>query len=567
MTDATVWPPRPFDIAFARFAELDAWYAGDTATLHAIYSGQYSGRSGITHTVQGRSYRGGVLGTLSKWWWGQPIAEGEGRMKMHLPLAADLCTLSADLLFGEAPQVMFVRPDDITPDGADTTVKWKHPAQDRLDELVASDESHAEWLLAGEYAAALGGAYVSVAWDKTISDRVFPKVFAADCAIPHFRHGRLASVRLWTEYAEGSEIYRLVEEHQPGTITFSLYRGTAKVLGAQVPLGTRLETTFYETMRSESDYEAVALGGDLSLSVAVGTGSDHLAVVYLKNAAPVRDWRKLGELANLGRSDLDGIQDILDKVDQTWSSLLRDVDNGQGRLIVSEDVLELTGTGQGAQFDTYRQVFTPVGSALGKTADGSGPIGIVQFDIRVQAHLDTIEGLKKELASALGYSESHLGIDNKAGSGDRTATAVTADLSDSERTRDKKALYAKAAMAQWSRVALEIDATVFSSGLVVDELPDVVFAPVSQADPEKNARTAQLLDAAHAASRKEIVRTIHPEWDEQQLDDEVDLIEQERNALPEPSFSPFDMKPPADPTKPSTVTPTKPDVPAKPVKK
>ncbi len=26
---ADVWPPQPFDTAFARFAEHDAWYCGD----------------------------------------------------------------------------------------------------------------------------------------------------------------------------------------------------------------------------------------------------------------------------------------------------------------------------------------------------------------------------------------------------------------------------------------------------------------------------------------------------------------------------------------------------------
>lgn len=542
MASDDVFPPLPFDIAFARFAELDAWYTGDTSTLNTIYTGN----SGVTHQVAGRTYRGGVLGTLSKWFWGQPVAAGEDRMKMHLPLAADLCTLSADLLFGEPPQVRFPEPkgyiheDDTNGD----PVPYSHPAQDRLDQIVASDEAHAEWLLGGEYSAALGGTYIAVAWDPTISKHVFPKAYAADCAIPVFRHGRLVSVRLWTEYVVGSTIYRLIEEHQPGYIEYSLWRGREGSLGVQIPVGTLPETAHYEQLRSPADIDAfVNMGVDLPLTVSVGTGSERLAVVYWPNARPVRDWRKMGALANLGRSDLDGIQDLLDKVDFAWTSLMRDIDNGQGRLVVAEDLLTVNGPGQGATFDSYRQVFTPVGSTLGKTADSNGLMTIVQFEIRVEEHLRVIEGLKKEIASAVGYSEAHLGIDRTRTGDNRTATAVTADLSDSERTRDKKALYAKAALSAWAMVALEIDYAVFGGDTLgdMDTAPVVTFAPVSQADPEKTARTVQMLDAARAASRREIVRTVHPDWDEQQVSDEVDAIndEQDQAALKTPIVDPF----------------------------
>lgn len=546
MADATTWPPAPWDIAFARFRELDAWWTGDAATLAEIYSGT-TGAAAPTHTVNGRKYRGGVLGSLSKMFLGQPIIENEKRMRMHLPLAADLCTLSADLLFGEAPQVLFRKPDDLPVQEGDTRKsrkqKWTHPAQSRLDEIIASDEAHAELLLAGEYSAALGGSYLSVAWDPDVSDHVFPKAYAADTAIPTFRHGRLVGVKLWSEYHDGNEVFRLVEEHKPGSIEYTLYRGTGRTLGTAVQIDTRPETTHYAKMRSAADL--IVAEGALPQTVAIGTGTSRLAVTYMKNAAPVRDWRKMGELASLGRSDLDGIQDVLDKVDMTWSSLMRDIENGQGRLVVPEDMIELSGKpGEGASFDVYRQVFTPISGTIGKAADGNGPMSIVQFAIRVEEHMKVIEGLKAEIASALGYSEAHLGLDS--GKGTRTATEIDADLSDSERTRDKKALHAKGALARWSLAALEIDKTVFGGADLGDlsRMPAVEFAPVSQADPEKLARTAQLLDAARAASRKEIVRSIHPDWDEDEIDAEVALIQQEMGT---PAPNPEDVTGPEVP--------------------
>src|SRR5690606_29226360 len=102
-----------------------------------------------------------------------------------------------------APQVLFRKPDD-----AQTEGKWTHPAQSRLDALTGDDEAHAEFILAGEYAAALGGSFLTVAWDADVADHVFPKAYAADTAIPTFRHGRLAGVKLWTEYRDGSEVFR-----------------------------------------------------------------------------------------------------------------------------------------------------------------------------------------------------------------------------------------------------------------------------------------------------------------------------------------------------------------------
>lgn len=536
---ADVWPPVPFDIAFARFRELDAWYSGDAEVLAEIYGGA-TAASAPTHTIAGRAYRGGVLGSLSKMFIGQPIIANEKRMRMHLPLAADLCTLSADLLFGEAPQVVFRRPEDAESKNDDESKpkKWTHPAQGRLDEIIASDDAHAELLLAGEYSSALGGSFLAVAWDPEVSDHVFPKAYAADCAIPEFRHGRLSGVRLWTEYRDGNEVYRLIESHRRGSIEFTLYRGTDRTLGAPVPLGTRPETEHYEALRNPSDL-IVATEGGLPESLKIGTGTNRLAVSYLKNAAPVRDWRKLGVLASLGRSDLDGIQDELDKVDFVWSSLMRDVENGQGRLIVPEDMLSLSAKpGEGANFDVYRQVFTPVAGTIGKAADSNGPMSIVQFAIRVEDHLRTIEALKKEIASAIGYSEAHLGLDGAKGQ--RTATEVDADLSDSERTRDKKGIFAKAALSKWSLAALEIDHAVFKGPGIGDMsvAPDVVFAPVSQADPEKLARTAQLQDAARAVSRETVVRTLHPDWDDDDVKTEAAAILRE---LGTPAPNPEDI--------------------------
>ncbi|WP_167131935.1 phage portal protein [Paramicrobacterium chengjingii] len=524
------FPPAPWDLAFERFRELDAWWSGNTVELNDIYSHRRA-----THTVGGRQYSGGVVGTLTKWFLGQPIDPDEKRMIMHVPFAADICTLSSDLLFAEEPNVFFRNPDK-TPDPAK---EYTHPAQDRLEQIIGTDEAHAELMLGGEFGAALGGTYWAVAWDPAVADHVFPKAYAADLAIPEFRYGRLASVKLWTEYHDGNQVFRLIEEHQPGTIEYTLFKGTAKTLGNPVPIGSRPETAHYEQLRNPSDVlVSIDDPGKLPESVKIGTGSDRLAVTYMPNARPVIDWRKQGQLAYLGRSDLDGNQDLLDKLDQTWSSMMRDMENGQGRLVVPEHFLDVgSKPGDGASFDTYRQVFAGVNTLGGSGQTSDSQITVAQFAIRVEEHFKIIEEVSRTIASRAGYSAAHLGLD--ATRGLKTATQVQADLSDSERTRDKKALFARAALARWSVAALEIDKAVFGGPELGDmsRLPDVEFSPVSQADPEKTARTLQMLDAARAASRKEIVRALHPEWTEREIQDEADLIMREQGyGAPDPAM-------------------------------
>jgi hypothetical protein len=542
------WPPQPFDVAFARFAEHDAWYCGDTATLADIYGGK---GAQPTHVRSGVAYRGGVIGALSKMWWGQPQDTANNRMKMHLPVPADLAQLSADLLFAEAPKIRYPKPEPApgqkAPEAAGA--RWKHAGQDRLDTIMGSDEAHAELLNGGELSASTGGTYWAVTWDASLRDHVWFRAFAHDCAIPEFRYGVLTGVTLWTEYdtsAQGGAVYRLLERHDPGLITYELHEGGHANLGRIVPMSTLPETAHYESLRSAAELEPFADAPDLAAlanpTVTVATGVPKLAVKYMPNVRPSRDWRKLGVLANLGRSDYSGIEDLFDKIDQSWSSLMRDLENGQGRLTVPESFLDTGKPGEGATFDVNKSVYVGV-QALGSPGDSvSSQITETQFEIRVDEHLATIDALKREIATVCGYSPVHLGL-REVQQGTKTATEVTADLSDSERTRDKKALYAKPALAELAQVALAIDGIVFpgKGGGWFDELPDVEFAEVSQVDPLKNAQTISMLDGARAVSTLTRVRMAGQVPDEE-IDDEVQRIRDEDalGAMTDPASALFD---------------------------
>ncbi|MDJ0323178.1 phage portal protein [Cryobacterium sp. PH31-AA6] len=532
MADA-VWPPTPFDLAAVRFSEHDAWWSGDMETLQKIYSG--TGAQSATHLHNGKPYRGGVVGSLSKMWIGQPLVEGEARRKAHFGMPAVLARVSAALLFAEAPKIRYGKPADApTIEGQ----KWVHPGQARLDVIMGSDETHAELLKSGEYSSALGGAYLAVTWNAALRQHVRIRAYASDCAIPEFQDGILTGVTLWTEYEHGRDIFRLLERHDRGLVSFTLHKGGTKILGEVVPMNTLTETAHYNRLRTDAEMTmALEFPALWNESVVVATGVDELAVVYFPNELPQTDWRKLGVLANLGRSDFAGNEERFDNIDQVWSSLLRDIDNGAGRLTVPESYLEAGAPGTGGTFDGGRQVYSGI-NALGSSSDSLGSqITISQFEIRVTEHLAAIDAIKREIANKCGLSPQHLGL--KAESGGKTATEVVADFSDSELTRDKKALYVKPALARLAQVALAIDGVVFPAmgGKFYDELPDIEFAAVSQIDPEKIARTIGLLDIARAISTRQRVKDAHRDWDDEEVDEEVALIMAENG-----------MGPAADPT-------------------
>lgn len=523
MADANLWPPAPFDIALDRFAEHEAWWVGDTATLQKIYAGEVP-----THTHNGAPHRGGLVGSLSKAFWGAKVVPDEKRMKMHVDLAGGICRLSATLLFGEQVKIRYPKPVELDAAGVDPAKpkkKWQHPGQARLDEIMSSDETRAQLLQGGEYASALGGVFLAVTWNERLADHVRIRAYAADCAIPEFKDGILTAVTLWTEYRVDREVFRLLERHDVGMISYTLHKGTDKYLGEVVPINTLTETAHYNGLRSQAELElAIADPGSWSETVTVATGVEKLAVVYIPNRMPNKDWRKQGVLANLGRSDLAGIEDELDKVDMVWSSLMRDVALGQGRLTVPESWLESNGRGKGGTLDLDREVYVGV-NALGKSDETvAGQVHESQFDIRDETLLNIIDGLKREIAWTTGYSLAHLGVE--ADGQMKTATEVQADYSDSERVRDEKAMYVKPALAQLAQVALGIDGIVFPNkgGDWYDELPDVDFPPVSQEDMEKAGRIIQSLFLSESISRRERVRRANPDWDEDQVDDEVDAL-------------------------------------------
>lgn len=500
----TQWPPVELDDITPKMAEWSAWWANDTNALTGVYGASGPGPA-----------RRGVINRVVEWFWSAKASDNDsGMSKLHVPIASDLCQVSADLLFSEPPII---------------TVE-NEAAQERLG-LIAGPQLDLVLVSGAEVSAALGGQYLRVVWDESLRKNAFITRVDADGAVPSFRYGELVAVTFWrVVHVDGGQITRHLERHELdafgiGVIYHGLYQGDAYNLGMTIPLDAHDSTA--------------GLARAVDMDGKVSTETPGLAVGYAPNIGPNRRWRLHPYGANLGRSDLDGLEPLMDAFDRVYSSLMRDIELGKARLLVAESALQDLGPGKGAVFDTDQAVFT--GLRLPPTAMGEAkfPVEQVQFAIRVDEHLKAAEALYAQIVRTAGYSSQTFG-EKDTSANERTATEVTAKERRSYLTRDRKIRALKPVLEAVLAKALAVDAVKFNTGATAGPVT-VEFADAVQVAPEVLARTASLLRAAEAASTQVLVESVHPDWDETAVLEEVARIVAERTAanppIPDPLFT------------------------------
>jgi hypothetical protein len=488
-----VWPPAECKKAEKHYREWGAWYSGDPQELRKFYQVS-NGFGAMIDPKQYPDSASNMLDQASRFFWGNPPEPGNLRdAKLHIPLAGDIASTSADLLFGEPP--IWSMPEGL--DGAEQT-------QARMDKIVENGLIPA--LLEGaEIDSALGGVYLRCVINMDEGTPTFD-VIPPESAVPEWSGTRLKAVMFWREIVDDQgKVYRHVERHEPGWIYHGLYIGTEERLGVPVDLRMHPET--------EGFYQQVGDAG------RAPTGTDLLTAEYVPNMRPNRLIRG----SALGRSDYQGIEPAMDALDEAWSSLMRDIRLGKSRLIVPESYLESNGPGRGARFSAERELFTPVKAM----PDNEGiSIEEVQFNIRVDDHLTTCRNLAAQALRGAGYSAQSFGEGDQGGPA--TATEIQARERRSFVTRDRKIGYWRPPLSRLSQAALQMDKFWFGSDAGdVSEKPNLEWPDGVQTDMETTSKIVQMLDAAKAISLRTKIQMVHPQWDKDQVQEEMDLIEGE----------------------------------------
>ena len=219
------WPPEHFNPVNYDMRIWDAWWSGDPDKLMRAYYSigansplgrQYfatTGEAGMPAPRPGQ-FRGGLLGSIRRVFWGNPTPPGEKRTRLYVPIAGDLAATSSNLLFSQPPTLKHNQAD----------------AQDYLTDLI-DDGTHSTLIEAAETCAALGGVYLRVVWDTDIQDRPWIDLVPPDAAVPEFKYGRLVAVTFWSVIQDtGKEVVRHLEKHIPSQneIHHGVYVGTQK---------------------------------------------------------------------------------------------------------------------------------------------------------------------------------------------------------------------------------------------------------------------------------------------------------------------------------------------------
>jgi hypothetical protein len=504
------WPPAELAPILDVYATYDAWITGDTKALTGIYA---------TGAGYAKGFNIGPIGVF----WGKQDPSGN-EVKMHAPLASDICRVNSDLLFSDPITATVAVEDDAEPDTK---------TQERLDLILES--AHTVFVGAAELSSGLGGTFLRATWDTAVHDHAFITKVDADLAWPTFRWGRLTAVTFWRVLAEeNATVWRHLECHELdaagiGVIRHGLYEGTKDQLGIRRPYQDRTETAWLASQP--------LIDGD-----TISTGTEGLDVEYVRNLEQSKVWRKHPLGAHLGRSDLEGLLGDLDAYDKTYTSLMRDLEDGKSRLLVAESMLRSNGPGQGAVFQDS-SLFTGLNAAPGSVKDAGLPIEQVQFKIRVDEHLSIMEDILHRIVRSAGYSPRSFGLAGEDG-GDKTATEVSSEDSLSQQTRKRKIRAWEPAIERLLRKCLAIDAVLLNGGGDSDPKIDVQFASASRQDPLVLAQIVQTLRNAKAASTKTLVEIAHPDWDKDTVDEEVKLIMAE-DELP-PVADPDDRPPGAE---------------------
>lgn len=454
------WPPPGWGPVFKLYGEHAAWYSGDTSKID------------------------------SRFW--RAMKDKPGAAQVHVPIASDLATFNADILFSEFPSV------DIE----------DKSAMERFEEIAQGGDIITRLAEAAETQASMGGVYLKPVWDSELADHPILSVAQPDNAVPEFKHGMLQAVTFFkTIETDHDMVVRLLERHEKGKIYNALFVGTSDNIGERRPL------TYHPATQDEQD--------------EVDTGLDTIATRYVPNLRPHKRFRG----SALGMSDLTNSESLMDALDATMSSWQRDIEIGRGRILTPEGFLKRDKNGN-ASFDMEQEVFTEL--EMDPASYENSPLTIAQFDIRVEEHRKTALEYIDRIVTNAGYSPQSFGlkIEGRAESG----TALNIRERKTYLTKKKKARFFENALGDIFHMMLQIDREHLGNPTKVpDKAPNVTIDKALQHDIDALASTANTLKQAESASVETRVRLVNPGKDEQWIQEEVERIKNESGtSAPDP---------------------------------
>lgn len=449
--------------------------------MSALYSGDHDALSGT--------------GEKDSFW-----RRNSNKCRVHVPLASDIAATSSNLLFSQEPTYTIMHDDKEEVEGTQ---------QKRLEDLLLKNSIANKLTEAAETCAAMGDVYMKLRWSKDI-DYPIIDVVQPDNAWPEYILGELQCVHFFTEVTidyEKDVYIRAYECYTKGNISMAIYRGNHSSLGTKMP-----------------DMRLTQLGYKSQIKAPI----DDMLAVHIANIRPNRRFRS----SMLGRSDFEGIRNLFDSLDETFSSWMRDIRLAKAKLIVPAEYLRTKPSRMEGELNTKgvfefdADVETYV--SLDINTDTAGGTGITpsQFDIRSDEHSRSCKEIIQYILQMAGYSPQSFGI-NVEGSA-ASGTALNIRERKSAVTKNKKLKYWQSPLEHILTVMVRVDHAL-NPGAGSDGVDSVsvTFADSMGADASSVAETIDLLYRAQTASRVTRIRMMHPDWDEKMVTDEEKRLKEE----------------------------------------
>lgn len=422
----------------------------------------------------------------------------QSKCKMHVPIAADIAAISANLLFSEEPS--FTCYDQATEDN-------ESKQQHRLDELVACNNLHGTLNEAAESCAALGDVYLKLNYRKDEIEYPVISTVPADAAWPEYMLGVLKGIHFFSVLKHDLQtgiITRVYELYEPGKITMAIYEGDGETLGKDL-----------------GDTALTQYGFQREIKPPV----DDMLAVHIPNIRPNRQYRDL----YMGRSDFDGLRDQMDSLDEAYSSWMRDIRLGKARTIVPAEYLKrkpqemLEGLAQSASWEFDPDVETYVTIDMHDASGNIPGITLQQFQIRSGEYAATCGDLMRNIVSMAGYAPQTFGMDITGMA--QSGTALHIREKKSYDTRGKKQTYWKSPLEAIMTAMVHLDNALWpEKGSDKDDQVKVKFADSAANDINTLSGAVQMLVAANSLSLQARVEMLHPDWTMKQIDEEVSRL-------------------------------------------
>ena len=413
-------------------------------------------------------------------------------IKLHVPIAADIASLSAGMIFADSPAF---------------TCEHERTLE-RIEEIFTEGGAYSALLNAAELCSVCGGVFLKWNWDKADGRPILTAV-PADCGLPKWRGNKVVEVRLWSimrEDENNGAIWRLQETYtENGHIVSELYKGTWSELGEAKPLDSIPETK--------------------DIQPDVNSGAGEILAFYVPNMLP--NHHRPG--SRFGRSDFDGLYGLMDALDEAYSAMQRETRMTKTTVIVPAEYLAKRKNifGPNSPYSKGDQWVYANNSGAFTALDidsglNSNPITVVNPEMRADSRIATCDDLVKRIFSVAGYAPQSAGIDIQGSA--ESGTALSVRERKTIRTTEAKKTHWWHAVKDIVRTMLKLDAAVFRSGVDPNAEFSVELPSNTQPDIGQLAEIIEQLERAGAVSVETKVAMLHPDWDEEKRAEEVERI-------------------------------------------